>query len=471
MPDVYGILNTASRALLTQQKAIDITGQNIANVNTPGYSRQRVVMQPSTPIDFEPGQMGTGVKAAEIERIFDRYIGGQINRESMNRGQWEAAHGALERIEVVFDETSGVGLEDALNAFWSAWQDLLNNPGGYPERTVLAAKSDTLVRTFNSMATHLRQIQEDYDRNISGTLDEINQMAAQIGDLNHKISQVEVTGLNANDYRDQRDLLLKDLSNLIDLTSFEDDAGQVTVLVGDGKPLVQSPNTWQLNTQTNAFGLQNVVWQDGSGAAVDITAAISGGQLKGWLDVRDGHAPDYISRLDTLAQTIVVEVNRLHQSGYGIATDLVSGMPVSGQDFFVAAGTTAASMAVNPDILNDVNRIAAATTAAGVPGDNRNAVAIASLQTQATMSGGSASFSDFFNALVGRVGSDVRHASVNAEHEAAMVAQLENYRESVAGVSLDEEMINLVKYQHAYEAAARVITSVDEMLDTILNMA
>ena len=120
MPDIYGILSTASRSLLTQQKAIDVTGQNIANVNTPGYSRQRVVMQPNTPIAFEPGQMGTGVKAAEIERIYDRYIGGQINRESMNLGQWEAAEGALQRIELVFDETSGVGLNQSLNEFWSA---------------------------------------------------------------------------------------------------------------------------------------------------------------------------------------------------------------------------------------------------------------------------------------------------------------------------------------------------------------
>ncbi len=470
MPDIYGILNTASRSLLTQQKAIDITGQNIANVNTPGYSRQRVVMQPSPPIDFEPGQMGTGVKAAEIERIFDRYIGGQINRQSTRHGQWEAAQSALARIELVFDETSSVGLESALNAFWSSWQDLVNNAGGYPERTVLAAKSETLTRTFNQMATHLRQIQEDYDRNISGTVDEINLIAARIGDLNHKISQVEATGLNANDYRDQRDLLLKDMSNFIEITSFENEAGQVTVMVGDGKPLVQSPENWQLSTQTNASGFQNVVWQDGSGTSVDITAAINGGKLKGWLDVRDGHAPDYLNRLDTLAQTIVTEVNTLHQTGFGLTIDPVSGTPVNGQDFFVAAGTSAASIAVNPDILNDVNRIAAAISAASLPGDNRNAVAIAALQTQGTLSSGTATFNDFFNALVGRVGSDVRHAAVNHEHETAMVAQLENYRESVAGVSLDEEMINLVKYQHAYEAAARVITTVDEMLDTVLNM-
>jgi flagellar hook-associated protein 1 FlgK len=470
MPDIYGILSTASRSLLTQQKAIDVTGQNIANVNTPGYSRQRVVMQPNTPINFEPGQMGTGVKAAEIERIYDRYIGGQINRESTNLGQWEAAESALQRIELVFDETSGVGLEQSLNEFWSAWQDLINNPGGYSERTVLASKSQTLTRTFNNMATNLRQIQEDYDTNISGTIDEINGIAGQIADLNHKISQVEVAGQNSNDYRDQRDLLLKDLSALIDVTTFENDAGQVTVLVGDGRPLVQSPYAWQLGTQTNAAGLQDVVWLERDGTPTDITSAIGGGKIKGWLDVRDGYAEDYITRLDTLAESIVTEVNALHQNGYGLTNDPVSGSPLTGQDFFVASGTTAATMAINPDIANDVNRIAAATTAATVPGDNRNAVAIAALQSQATMSGGQASFNDYYSALVGSVGSDVRNASANHDYEDAMVSQLENYRESVAGVSLDEEMINLVKYQHAYEAAARVITTVDEMLNTVLNM-
>ena len=471
MPDIYGILSTASRSLLTQQKAIDVTGQNIANVNTPGYSRQRVVMQPNTPINFEPGQMGTGVKAAEIERIYDRFIGGQINRESTNLGQWEATEGALQRIELVFDETSGVGLDQSLNEFWAAWQDLINNPGGYSERTVLASKSQTLARTFNNMATNLRQIQEDYDTNISGTIDEINGIAGQIADLNHKISQVEVAGQNSNDYRDQRDLLLKDLSALIDVTTFENDAGQVTVLVGDGKPLVQSPYAWQLGTQINASGLQDVVWLERDGSPTDITAAIQGGRIRGWLDVRDGYAADYLNRLDTLAQSIVTEVNTLHQNGFGLTIDPISGSPITGQDFFVGSGTTAAAMAVNPDLLSDANRIAAATTAATVPGDNRNAVAIAALQSTAIMSGGKATFSDYYSALVGSVGSDVRSASANHDYEASMVTQLENYRESVAGVSLDEEMINLVKYQHAYEAAARVITTVDEMLDTVLNMA
>ena len=470
MPDIYGILSTASRSLLTQQKAIDVTGQNIANVNTPGYSRQRVVMQPNTPITFEPGQMGTGVKAAEIERIYDRYIGGQINRESMNLGQWEAAEGALQRIELVFDETSGVGLNQSLNEFWSAWQDLVSNPSGYSERTVLASKSQTLARTINNMSSNLQQIREDYDTNITGAVGEINAIASQIADLNHKISQVEVAGQNSNDYRDQRDLLLKDLSTLIDVTTFENDAGQITVLVGDGKPLVQSPYAWELGTQTNASGLQDVVWRDRDGSPTNITPAIDGGQLKGWIDVRDGYAADYLNELDMLAEAIVTEVNTLHQSGFGLSIDPVSGLPVTGQEFFAASGVTAASMSVHSDILTDVNRIAAATTATTVPGDNRNAVAIAALQSKGTMTGGKATFDDFYGGLVGRVANDVRHASANHNYEEAMVTQLENYRESVAGVSLDEEMINLVKYQHAYEAAARVINTVDEMLDTVLNM-
>lgn len=470
MPDIYGILSTASRSLLTQQKAIDITGQNIANVNTPGYSRQRVVMQPNTPIAFEPGQMGTGVKAAAIERIYDRYIGGQINRESTSLGQWEAAESALQRIELVFDETNGVGLAQSMNEFWSAWQDLINNPSGYAERTVLATKSHTLTRNFNTMAANLHQIQEDYNTTIQGSVDEINILAGQIADLNHKISQVEVAGQNSNDYRDQRDLLLQELSAMIDVTSFENDAGQVTVLVGGGQPLVQSPYAWQLGTQTNPSGHQEVVWLERDGNPTVITGAINGGKLKGWLDVRDNYAVGYADALDTLAQTVVTQVNGLHRTGYGMTIDPFSGTPNTGQDYFVASGTTAASMAIDPDILSDVNRIAAASTAASVPGDNSNAVAIASLQSQATMGAGQATFNDFYNALIGRVGSDVRNASANHDYEASMVTQLENYRESVAGVSLDEEMINLVKYQHAYEAAARVITTVEEMLDTVLNM-
>jgi len=468
MPDIYGILNTASRSLLTQQKAIDVTGQNIANVNTPGYSRQRVVMEPSTPINFEPGQMGTGVKAAEIQRIYDGFIGGQINGENAKLGQWEATESGLARIELIFNESSGVGLGQAMGEFWSAWQDLVNNPSGYPERTVLRSTSQTLARTFNTMSANLHQIQLDYDRTIVGTLDEINGLSRQIVDLNDKISQVEISGQNSNDYRDQREQLLKELASLIEINTYENEQGQVTVLAGNGNPLVQSPQAYELSTVTNVDGLQDVVWMDRNGTTIDITASIGGGELKGWLDVRDGFSQDYLDRLDALAGAMIAEVNAIHQGGYGMTIDPGTGAPVTGQPFFT--GTSATTMAIDPAIVADVNRIAAATTAATVPGDNRNAVALANLQGQLTMNGGSTTFDNYYSALASGVGNDVRNASANHEYEDAMITHLENYRESVSGVSLDEEMVNLVKFQHAYEAAAKLITTVDDMLSTVLNM-
>jgi flagellar hook-associated protein 1 FlgK len=468
MPDIYGILNTATRSLLTQQKAIDVTGQNIANVNTPGYSRQRVVMEPSTPINFEPGQMGTGVKAAEIQRIYDGFIGGQINGENSKLGQWEATESGLARIELIFNESSGVGLEQAMGEFWAAWQDLVNNPSGYPERTALLSRSQTLARTFNTMSDNLQQIQLDYDRSIEGTLDEINGLSRQIVDLNDKISQVEIAGQNSNDYRDQREQLLKELSKLIDINTYENDQGQVTVLTGDGRPLVQSPYAYELSTVTNANGLQDVVWMDRGGTATDITDSVRGGELKGWLDVRDGYAQDYVDRLDALANAMITEVNAIHQTGYGMTIDPGTGAPLTGQTFFV--GTSASTITVDPAIAGDVNRIAAAATAATVPGDNRNAVALANLQGQLTMNAGSTTFDNYYSALASGVGNDVRNASANHEYEGAMVTHLENYRESISGVSLDEEMVNLVKFQHAYEAAAKLITTVDDMLNTVLNM-
>ncbi len=419
MPDIYGILNTASRSLLTQQKAIDVTGQNIANVNTPGYSRQRVVMEPSTPINFEPGQMGTGVKAAEIQRIYDGFIGGQINGENAKLGQWEATESGLARIELIFNESSGVGLQQAMGEFWGAWQDLINNPSGYPERTVLRSTSQTLARTFNTMSANLHQIQLDYDRTIVGTLDEINGLSRQIVDLNDKISQVEISGQNSNDYRDQREQLLKELSGLIEINTYENDQGQVTVLTGNGKPLVQSPQAYALSTVTNANGLQDVVWMDRSGTTIDITASIGGGELKGWLDVRDGLCPGlpgsagYSGRShDRRSQCH--SPGRLwhdHRSWHRSA--------VIGQPFFT--GTSATTMAVDPAIVADVNRIAAATTAATVPGGNGNAVAMANLQGQLTMNGGSATFDNYYSALASGVGNDVRNASANHEYEEAMI--------------------------------------------------
>ena len=459
MSNILGLLDIGRGALLAHQKAISITGHNIANVNTPGYSRQRVNLATSLGLTSASGQMGAGVRVSDIQRIYDQFLGSQINTESYNLGKWEAQKSSLERVEIIFDETTGFGLNQAMGDFWNAWQDLANNPEGHTERQVLVAKSEIMAETFNKISSDLNQQQNDIDNSIEGAVIEINTIAGQISDLNIKISDIEKSGQSANDLRDERDLLLKELSSMIDISSFEGDDGQVTVLVGNGRPLVQPPYSLSLSTVTNASGHEDVVWVDRDGNSVDITNDISGGKLKGWLEVRDVKIEDYKTRLDDLASSIITEVNNLHTAGFDLNG-------AAGGAFFT--GTSASDIAVDTNIINDVNLIAASGT--GAPGDNSNSIAIVNLQNGLLMSGGTATYDDFYNSLVSDVGIDAQSAQMNYDHQTAMASSLDNYRESISGVSLDEEMVNLVKFQHAYDAAAKLISAVDEMMNTVMNM-
>lgn len=461
MPDIYGILTIGKDALLTQQRGIDVTGQNIANVNTPGYSRQRVVMETKEPLDFFPGQIGTGVRAQGIERIYDRFIGLQMSAEQEQVGLWEARLGGLEKVEMIFDESTGYGLNEAMSEFWNAWQDVSDNPSGQAERVALQAKSETLADQFQKITGDLEEVQEDMDASVSGTLEEINLIAEQIADLNQKIAQTEIGGQNANDFRDKRDLLVQELSEKIDIESFENSDGKVTVLVAGGRPLVEGGSSWRVGTAPTASGLCDVVWIDGEGNEFDITGTIQGGKVKGWLEVRDEVIPDYQTKLDQLAAGLIAEVNAVHQAGYGLDGSFNTA-------FFT--GSDASDIAFSPAIAADLRLIAASGTAAGVPGDNANAIALAELQHKLTMNGSTLTFDEYYNSLISTVGNATQEASTYLDHHTAMSTQLSNYRESVSGVSLDEETVNLVMFQHAYEAAAKLISTVDELLATVISM-
>ncbi len=461
MSDIQGILGIATKALRVQQRAINVTGNNIANVNTPGYTRQRLNISADNPVNTGMGLLGSGVRASEVERIYQRFLATQINGETQSLGQWEARRDMLERVEMVFDESGDYGLAQTMSEFWNAWQDLSNNPSGSVERTVLVAKSQMLASTIRKNYQDLQTIQYDIDARVASGVDKINQLSASIVDLNDKIVSLEAGGHTANDYRDQRDLVLKELSELIDINSFEDASGAVTVSVGSGQPLVEGTHRYSLSTQQNASGLKDVVWLDDDGNAVSITADIDGGKLAGWLTARDTDIPDYMTRLDTLAQNLISEVNTLHAAGYGLDGS-------TGNDFF--SGTSANDIAVNSAIVNDTNLIAAADDYNAIPGGNGNAIAIASLREALTMDSGTATFDDYYGSLLSDVGHAVQQSQSYHDHQEQIVLHLENYRESISGVSIDEEMVNLVNYQKAYQAAARLVNTASEMMDTLLNM-
>jgi flagellar hook-associated protein 1 FlgK len=461
MSDIYGIMSLAGQALMTQQQAISVTSHNIANVNTPGYSRQQLIMTTNTPLDSTVGPMGNGVGADDIERIYDRFLSAQISNESQGLGRWDAQKDAVELVEMIFNEADGSGLSRAMSKFWDAWQSLTNNPAGNTERQVLVTASQFLASTFNYLSSDLSQSQQDLDLGIQATVADINRLSEQLADLNEKIISSEVGFLSANDFRDQRELVLKGLSELIDINTFEDANGAVSVFGANGRPLVTAGQFWQLSTETNAIGLQDVVWVDHAGNTTNITADISGGKLKGYLEVRDGVIVDYINRLDTLAQTLMTDVNTAHQSGFALDGS-------TGRVFF--AGTGAADLEVNPNIAGNPVLVAAAADALTVPGDNRKAIEIANLQYQLVMSANTVTYNDYYSSLVRDAGNEVLISDAYYNHQSNMLAQLENQRESVSGVSLDEEMINLIKFQNAYTAAAKLITTADEMMQTVLQM-
>jgi len=559
MSDIYGIMSLAGNALLAQRKAITVTGNNIANVNTPGYSRQKLILENNTPLQSSAGPMGNGVDAVSVERVYDRFLGLQINSESETLGRWEARMGGLELAEVIFDESGEFGLSQSLSQFWGSWQDLTNDPSGYNERVVLQARSEVMTGTFNRIYSDLERAQKGFDASIEGAVAEINQLSQQIAELNQKIMEDEASGYTANDYRDQRDRVVKELSGLIDINSFEDATGRVTVSVGAGQTLVESNSSRSLTTQVNGFGFKDIAWVGPDATTVDITADISNGKLKGWLDARDVDIRGYMRQLDTLAETMTEQVNNLHQAGWGLdgsngndfftgtttasgsmgpltnitavaggtgnirvtvvggglvptpsmTTDSVTGdiqiviqdgattqgqiaallQTHTGIDSVTAAapgsawnlsagtntevlagGSSAEGIQLNAAISNDLDLIAASSTSTGIPGDNSQAIKIANLQHALTMNSNSSTFENYYNSLVSTVGGTLQSANAYYTHQSAMVVQLENRRESISGVSLDEEMINLVKFQTAYDAAAKLITTADELLQTVLNM-
>jgi len=464
MSNLFGLMNIGQSSLFAHQQAIDIAGNNIANVDTPGYTRQRLNLQQNSVVYSNGLSLSTGVKADEgVQRLYDQFLTAQINEENESLGRWQTQNESLQKVELMVNETSGSGLSSAMNQYWNAWQDLAHNPGGVAERTSLLSAGQFLSSTFNQLSESITDIRDTIDASVQNGVAKINQLSEQIAELNHQISKIEVTENNANDFRDRRDQLVFELSELIDIDSFEDGDGSMTISAGSGKPLVEGPFSWSLSTADNA-GVQDVLWQDSAGTTVNITNAISGGKLKGWIESRDVLITDYMTQLDTLADTIITSVNGLHTNGLDL-----NGNP--GLDFFTGSG--AGGINVNSLIEADVNLIAAADAgppAEGLPGGNSIAIGIANLQNTLTMSGNTATFGSYYSALVGKIGSDVQSSDFNHDHQSTMMLNLENYRQEVSGVSLDEEMINLVKFQQAYSSAAKLISTADEMMDTLMGI-
>lgn len=667
------LLDVAKTALFTAQQALTVTGHNISNVNTPGFSRQQVILTEERPVDGNPGQVGTGVKIAEIRRAADVFLNRELAQSHEDLGQFTVARDELSRLESLLGDARGQGLSGKLNEFFKALQDATTTPSQIAPRSVVLSRSSTLSSAFHQLNTDLVETRRAIDAQIGATIREINSLTGKIAEFNSQINSAEVSGQNANDLRDQRDLAVNELATRVEVLALERPDGTVSIFTARGLVLVDQETTRKLVgiESPDSQGLIDIGYDIGGPQPSVINDLISTGKLRGLLDVRDRTIPSVQRGIDALAGSLLTEANQIHRVGYGLdgstGEDLFSGLSVTtkasitnvgtasiangvvtasslltfhdyeirftgpsgyaiidattgagirgnytgtalisptvdvpvnivtgGNDTLVVSvdgttsGTITLSGAGSPglsytsgpalaeevqnkinadstlaaagrqitvlfdrtthrlvlrsnsaggassvdvtggtargtlglsggvstaasgtysgpqtfhldgiavtvsgapaanDVLNvnsrdnaardlsvafsDPSKVALSSTRAGVPGNNQNGLDLVALQSKAVTGLENATLFDAYRKTATDLGVASQVARQRLETEEIRHEQLQNFRAQVSGVSLDEELVNLLKFQRAFEAASRMIIAADEMMSTLISL-
>jgi flagellar hook-associated protein 1 FlgK len=458
MADLFSSLTMATRAMEAQRFALDATGQNIANVNTPGYSR-RVVDFASVPPETPRGA-GNGVEVTGIRAQRDRLIERRLYMESAGAERHSVIADSLSVVEATLGAT-GSSLDSRLNEFFTSLSRLADTPTGAVERQELLLQGTALATTFNDMEARFAEFARDADRRVGQTVEEINTIVQRIATLNDALSNAGHTGPGLH-MQDEQATLVRQLATLTDIVVIDRPDGGVDIDSGAGRALVVGASAYTMTAAPTGLSGERTISMSG----VDITASLTGGRLGGLLQVRDRHIPGYLDHLDAQAHALATAVNTAHTGGVDLDGN-------AGEPFFVfttpPVGTSgaAAALALNPAIAADLRKVAASAT--GAPGDNQVARELAALRDAALMEGGTATLADSWAQFIYRVGRDVQGANQETALRKQIVLQVEALRDQVSGVSLDEEALNLMKFQRAYEANARFFQVVDSALDMLFD--
>jgi flagellar hook-associated protein 1 FlgK len=454
----FSAFEIGRRALNANQAGINITGQNIANVNTPGYSRRRLVLTEANPTNIGGYTVGTGVTIAGIQSFRDSFLQARIQTETGIAGRLTARRDALSPVETALQGSENGGLQNAIASFFGAFRDLEANPGSTPLRSLTAQRGANLASAFQSTRARLDGIRSSTDAQLQSAVDQANDLSARVAELNEGIRSAESTGVDASALRDQRAELATQLSELTGARPVENPDGTLTMTLSDGRSIVLGDKAVELNAeQVPPLGL-SVVTLAGEPAA--ITDGVIAG-LQGAVDATTAQIND----LDALAASVVQRVNDLHTSG----TDLDGN---AGVNFFNNTGTvTAANISVNGAIAGNPRLIVASPlTQPGQAGTVAGGIANLLTDTGSTAGTRTGSFSSIFSSMLADAGAQISSADNDLETQAAVLSQAIAQRDSISGVSLDEEAINLLQYQKAFEAAARFIKVADEMTQMIISL-
>jgi flagellar hook-associated protein 1 FlgK len=453
MGSSFGSINTALTSLYAQRRALDVTGQNIANANTEGYTRQRVDMQ-SEVGSMSPAMyatidgLGTGVSVSNVQRVRDEFLENR-GRTEHGKATYLAAQGATYKaIEDVFAEPGDTALAAQMRDMWGSWNDVANNPQLTATRSTLIQQSATVADGLNSAHASLAAQWKDNRTSLSAYVSEVNTAAESIAQLNDSIVKAKASGITVNELEDRRDLQVMKLAELTGASASLRKNGAMDVFVGNST-LVSEFTTRKLEISGAARledqGANPVTlrWADTK------TAVQAGGTMGAMADTMTAIIPGIAQELDAIARNLADTVNTLHRTGY-------SADGSTGEDFFT--GTTAGTIKV---AITDPDRVA---TAAG-PNSRDNSIADALADVGDSVDGPDRQY----QGMIGQLGVSAQASTRRAEIQANVAEQVDMARESQSGVNLDEEMTNLLTYQRGYEAASRVLTTIDSMLDQLIN--
>jgi flagellar hook-associated protein 1 FlgK len=459
MGSLTQLLYTARDALAAQSYGLGVTGQNITNVNTPGYVRREALLETRA-----LGTATTGsVNVAGLRRATDIYI---ERRELSSRGSAAAAaehDKQLAGVEALFNDLSVTGLGASLDGLFSSFSALASNPNDPTSRAVVLGAADAFATRANAMGDALSDAKNELLKQAQATVEDINSRAASISQLNRRIQAAEAQGEDAADLKDQRNNLLLDLSTLIDIRTIPDDRGSLIVQAA-GSALVEGVDFRPLSVDLAADGsLRLLSARDATSNGTEVTQFLTGGKLAGIKEARDVDVFDVAKKLDQLVFDVASAINTQHAAGYG--QDGVTGRALF--DIFATPEGAARGVRLGAGVAGNPAAVAAAADATSVPGGSGNAVALANVWNTGLTGGRTAA--ETYGDMVGGIGQRKAAIAQAVETQSAIKDQIAAMREAVSGVSLDEEMVALTKYQRAYEAAGRVLSTVDELLQDLIN--
>jgi len=484
MAGSFGSLEIARSGILVNERSLYVTGHNISNVNTTGFVRQQaMIMDRQTQILGNGFQLGTGADIQEIRQIRNTFLDNIYRKENTSLGYWETINKTYGDIQAILNEPFGESLQGVMNQFWDAWQELSKDPSSLAVRALVRQRAESLVYQINYIGEQIDKLQKDLNNEVKICIENINTITDEIAKLNLEIIKAEVSGDSANDYRDRRNLLADTLSKLVDTNMYYTSDGQLAITIG-GHFIVNGSTSTKLCAATDDdSGYFYVPKIEGT----DIKVPVKSGILQGLINSRGaspdfdpvtpGYAPVEFSTnilqslknsLNAYTVTFINEGNNLHKMG----KNMNPAPNNQGTDFFVPINDGKpiglGNIKLNSN-LSDLNYIVASED--GSSGNNNIALKIANLRNKPVLADASGvmSLDEYYQMVIMQVGNCGAYAENACNGQIKLVSAADQYRQSVSGVSMDEEMTNMMKYKYGYNASARTINVIDQMIETIIS--